>query len=271
MTSTDDILRFNFVCVDRMRSFQVAAERNTGKLIIRCSGYFGLETEYPDYKWDFIMDEGDWDKLMMSIADADAMNWGPSYLGPSAEEGEGWSLEIHILGKHTLSEGSNKYPKTYGQLFGDLLSFVKMKRRQLEPSDFDLQYISVASQSGKDCPVVMIDRQENTFTLYNMLENPEEEGAFFMQDGDWDGIRDILRKHGVYGELRKVPSSADPKLTSQYCITLAYKPGQIVQRFTGTCPDWWGPFTEEFFGKIKGLRNSGRKRADLNFLKNDKI
>ena len=265
MTSTDDILRFNFVFVDGMRSFQVAAEKNTGKLLIRCSGFFGQETEYPDYKWDFIMDEGDWDKLMMSISDADAMNWGPSYLGQNAKEDEGWSLEIHVLGKHTLSEGSNKYPKSYAQFFDDLLSFVKMKRRQLDPSGNDLKFIAVASQSGEDCPVVMVDRAENTFTLYNMLENPEDEGAFFMKDNDWDDLQNILQKHDVYQESKKSPASADPEFNSQYSITLVYKPGQIVQRYTGKSPEWWGPFSEEFFGKIRELRDSDRKRADQNF------
>lgn len=247
-----------------MRSFQVAAERNTGKLLIRCFGFFGQETDYPDYRWDFIMDDGDWDKLMMIIGDADAMNWEPTYSGPSADGNDGWSLEIHVLGKHTLSEGSNKYPRSYRQFFEELLYFVKMKRRQLEISDRGLKFIAVAEQSGEHCPVTMVDKNENTFTLYNLLKDPSKEGAFFMKDGDWNELEQILHRHGVYEHCKKSPETADPGLDSQYSVTLVYAPGQIVQRYTGDCPEWWGPFSEEFFEKIKKLRNSDRKPADQN-------
>ncbi len=270
MTSSDEILRFNFVFVDGMRSFQVAAEKNSGKLLIRCSGFFGQEDVYPDYKWDFIMDEGAWDKLMIIIEDAGARNWNPSYRGQSANEDQGWSLEIHMLGKHTLSEGSNKYPKTYDQFFQDMLSFVKMKRKQLKISSDDLRFITVASHSGEECPIVMVDRTENTFTLYNLLEDPNEEGAFFMKEGDWDELTDILQKNNIFHELSKSPSSADPELCSEYSVTLAYKPGQIVQRYSGKQPEWWPAFNKEFIDKIVEMLRSDRKRADRNILERKK-
>ncbi len=264
MTRSDDILRFNFVFVDGMRSFQVAAEKNSGKLLIRCSGFFGQEVEYPDYRWDFIMDEGDWEKLMIIIGEAGATDWNPTYLGQSADEDRSWSLEIHRLGKHTLTEGSDRYPKTYDRFFRDMLSFVRMKRKQPDISDDGLRFITVASHSGDECPIVMADRAENTFTLYNLLEDPNEEGTFFMNEGDWDELTGILLRHDIFRKFSESPSAADPELGSEYSVTLAYKPGQIVQRYSGAPPQWWPAFGREFYDKVIEMVHSGRKRADQN-------
>lgn len=260
-----EILRFNFLFQDKSQNIQVAAEKNSGKLICRCYGFFGMEDTIPDYRWDFNMDEGDWDKLVMIINDANATKWESGYIDQSVEDGPEWSLEIHVLGKHTISEGYNKFPKEFESLKQDMINFLKMKRRQLKPDIFDFRYLAVAEQRGLECPIVMVDRMEKTFTFYNFFETLDNDGTYFMTDGDWENIQEIVLKHAIFDKFEGLPPANTSKVDSQYSVSVGYKPGQITQRFCGTEPAWWRAFADELFDLITKMFTEGRKPADQNF------
>ena len=259
-----DILRFNFVFQDKSRNIQVAAERNSGKLIVRCYGFFGMEDTVPDYRWDFIMDEGDWDKLMMAIEDNNAVKWDASYMDTSVENAPEWSLEIHTLGRHTVSEGYNRFPKEFEAFKDDLLRFIRMKRRQLPPGIEDFRYLAVAEQRGLVSPIVYVDRMEKTFTFYNLLEDIDNDGTYFMEEGDWENIQDIVLENAIFDKFAKLPKDIDPASPNQFSVSVGYKPGQITQRFRGKEPDWWDTFATAVFNYITMIYTEGRKSADSN-------
>lgn len=260
-----DILRFNFVFAEKSHNLQIAAEKNSGKLIVRCYGFFGMEDKIPDYRWDYIMEEGDWDKLMMIIEDANATKWDAAYINESEENAAEWSLEIHVLGKHTISEGYNKFPKEFETFKQDLIRFATMKRRQLEPGDFDFRYFAVAEQIGLTSPIVMIDNMEKTFTAYNLLDSYENDGSYFMKDGDWESIVEIVHKYDIFSKFKGMPAECHPEKQTQCSVSVGYQPGQITQRYNGYIPEWWNDFSKEIFSKIKAMYLEGRKSADQNF------
>lgn len=259
-----EILRFNFVFQDKSRNIQVAAERNSGKLMVRCYGFLGMEDSVPDYRWDFIMDEGDWDKLDMALEDNNTQKWESSYMDTSVENAPEWSLEIHTLGKHTISEGYNRFPKEFETFKEDLLFFIRLKRRQLKPGVEGFKYLAVAETKGLTNPIVFIDRNENTFAFYNLLEDVEDDGTYFMDEGDWETIQDMVLENDIFSKFTGYPKKPESASDAQYSITVGYKQGQITQRFRGDEPDWWDSFANSLFNYITMIFTEGRKAADGN-------
>jgi hypothetical protein len=259
-----DILRFNFVFQEKTHCMQVAAEKSTGKLMLRCYGFFGMEDTVPDFRWDYIMEEGDWDKLMMIIEDANAAKWEAAYVDDSEEDGAVWSLEIHVLGRHTITEGYNRFPREFESFKRDMIDFMRMKRRQLEPGIPDFRNFTVVEQKGERCPIVIADYMERTFTFYNLFDRYDQDGTYFMQDGDWESLQEIFLKYDIFSRFREAPGPAVKDVDSQDSVSVGYKPGQITLRFTGYDPEWWPGFSSDIFGRIKDMFSEGRKPADQN-------
>ena len=222
-----DILRFNFVFQEKTRCMQVAAEKSTGKLLLRCYGFFGMEDTVPDFRWDYIMEEGDWDKLMMIIEDANAAKWEAAYVDDSEEDGAVWSLEIHVLGKHTITEGYNRFPREFEIFKQDMIAFMRMKRRQLEPGIPDFRNFTVVEQKGEKCPIIIADYMERTFTFYNLFDSYDQDGTYFMQDGDWESLQDIFLKYDVFSRFREAPGPAVEGVDSGRGDYLGHKFGGI--------------------------------------------
>lgn len=260
-----DVLRFNFVYEEKSGSLQVAAEKNSGKLMLRCLGFFGQEDTVPDYKWDFLMDEGDWDKLTMILGDYDAYRWGAAYLDESVEDGAVWSLEIHTLGKHTLTEGYAKFPDGFDGFKEEMFSFLRMKRRQIHPGTDDFRYLGLAEQKGSGCPIVFADKAERTFTFYNLFDGYQNDGTYFMKDGDWDILVSIFESEGIFGKFDGFPPANGTGSEDQFSVSVGYRPGTVTQRFCGTEPPWWASFSEKIFDQFRSMFEEGRKPADENF------
>ncbi|MCQ2070400.1 MAG: hypothetical protein MJZ68_04655 [archaeon] len=259
------ILRFNFVHQGKHENLQVAAEKSTGKLILRCTGFFGKESEIPDFSWDYIMDEGDWEKLIMAIEDAEALKWNVQYNDALAEDATEWSIEIHRLGKHTISEGYGKFPATYGQLYEDMLSFVKMKRRQVVPDPERLNYFAFVEQNGEKCPMFFADNNEKTLTFYGFTDDYNKDGSFFMNDSDWKEIHDIIDRFDLYSIYSELPAPCPgEKQDLQASVSLGYKPGRLVQRYVGYYPGFWEALSKEVRAFAEKIYSEGRKPADDN-------
>ena len=259
-----DILRFNFVYQEKSRSLQVAAERNTGKLTVQCHGFFGQEDTVPDYNWDFVQDEGDWEKLIYAIEDNKADKWEASYIDESVENGVEWSLEIHTLGKHTMSEGYNRFPKEFEAFKEDILSFVRMKRRQIVPAIEGFNFLAVAELKGLTNPIVFVDKLQKTFTFYNLLDDIENDGTYFMEEGDWENIQEIVLDNAIFDKFKGFPTVDGSRKDFQFSVSVGYGPGQITQRFRGDEPEWWDNFATAVYNYVTMIYTEGRKPADGN-------
>ncbi len=260
-----EILRFNFVYQEKSRNLQVAAERNSGKLTVHCYGFFGQEDTVPDYRWDFVQDEGDWDKLVYAIEDNNADKWESSYIDESVENGAEWSLEIHTLGKHTMSEGYNRFPKEFEAFRNDILAFVRMKRRQLSPTAEGFNYLAVAELKGLTNPIVFVDKSQKTFTFYNLLEDIENDGTYYMEEGDWERILGFVLDSDVFGKFKGYPTVGGEHRDFQFSVSVGYGQGQITQRFRGDEPEWWDNFATAVYNYITMIYTEGRRSADGNF------
>lgn len=265
MGSTDKILRFSFTWSKDETFFEVSAEKKSGKLQIKCTGFNGHEKEYPEMEWSTVMDEGDWDKLMMAIEDADALKWKTDYYDENNAYDD-WNLEIHIMGRYTVVSGSGKYPATFDRFFQDLLFFVRLKRKQLTLSGEGLTYFSVSGCEGNLWPTAFVTRNPGTVIALDLWEVPGWEGAWKLEGNYWNVFYSILTEYDIFGKFREQNVTEDSAMEHQYSIVLSYQQGKITLRSSGEMPEWWGPFSEDFFRTLREMVRSRGNRADLTAL-----
>ena len=108
-------------------------------------------------------------------------------------------------------------------------------------------------------------------TQGSLVKHPEyvtlhkqEDGTYFMEEGDWENIQDIVLENAIFDKFAKLPKDIDPASPNQFSVSVGYKPGQITQRFRGDEPEWWDAFATAIFNYISMIYTEGRKSADSN-------